>query len=178
MQARHPTVRAQSRRRPVGAAFPLRATCGGLVLRSRKGCCCTAWQPVPPSSPSSSPNADRPQPHLPPQPSLGWPSESAGCSQQQRSLILAPPPPLLSLCPTRSTPPTSPPIPSTGLRQRAAGRYTQPCPLTEGLSQQSDLKEHNPHSQQYPSRTCIMGLPAPGGPGLGASGAAQTNRCC
>ena len=24
----------------------------------------------------------------------------------------------------------------------------------------------------------VMGLPAPGGPGLGASGAAQTNRCC
>ena len=24
----------------------------------------------------------------------------------------------------------------------------------------------------------VIGLPAPGGPGLGASGAAQTNRCC
>ena len=28
------------------------------------------------------------------------------------------------------------------------------------------------------SRTPVMGLPAPGGPGLGLSGAAQTNRCC
>ena len=27
-------------------------------------------------------------------------------------------------------------------------------------------------------RSCVMGLPARGGPGLGASGAAQTNRCC
>ena len=25
---------------------------------------------------------------------------------------------------------------------------------------------------------CVMGLPAPSGPGLGLSGAAQTNRCC
>ena len=39
------------------------------------------------------------------------------------------------------------------------------CTVSEPLLEPESL----PH--------CVMGLPARGGPGLGASGAAQTNRC-
>ena len=92
----------------------------GPCCRAGKAVAVRRGSPSPhPSSPSSSPNADRPQPHLPPQPSLCWPSETAGCSQQQRSLILAPAPSTPVPVPHTLHAPHILTHPSTGLRLAA-----------------------------------------------------------